>query len=78
MNGKGDAPRNCFSKQFKDNYDSIDWGSASKRIIARAKESGIDVDSAVCPRCQGERAVPGYSILGDIVLITCTICLKSG
>ena len=23
MNGKGDAPRNCFSKQFKDNYDAI-------------------------------------------------------
>lgn len=23
--GKGDAPRNCFSKQFKDNYDAIDW-----------------------------------------------------
>ena len=23
MNGKGDAPRNCFSKQYKDNYDAI-------------------------------------------------------
>ena len=23
--GKGDAPRNCFSKKFKDNYDEIDW-----------------------------------------------------
>jgi len=23
--GKGDKPRNCFSKQFKDNYDLIDW-----------------------------------------------------
>ena len=27
-NGKGDSPRNCFSKQFKDNYDSINWGHA--------------------------------------------------
>jgi len=27
-NGKGDRPRNCFSKQFKDNYDSINWGHA--------------------------------------------------
>ena len=26
MNGKGDAPRNCFSKQYKSNYDSINWG----------------------------------------------------
>jgi len=23
MNGKGDAPRNCFSKHYKDNYDAI-------------------------------------------------------
>lgn len=27
-NGKGDSPRNCFSKAFKDNYDSINWGRA--------------------------------------------------
>lgn len=25
MNGKGSAPRNCFSPQFRDNYDQIDW-----------------------------------------------------
>lgn len=25
MNGKGSKPRNCFSSQFKDNYDLIDW-----------------------------------------------------
>jgi len=24
--GKGDKPRNCFSKKYRDNYDSIDWG----------------------------------------------------
>lgn len=23
--GKGDAPRNCFSKKYRDNYDLIDW-----------------------------------------------------
>lgn len=23
--GKGDKPRNCFSKKFKDNYDEINW-----------------------------------------------------
>jgi hypothetical protein len=23
--GKGDAPRNCHSKNFKENYDNIDW-----------------------------------------------------
>ena len=25
MNGKGDSPRNCYSKQFKDNFDNIKW-----------------------------------------------------
>jgi len=23
--GKGDAPRNCFSTEFRNNYDRIDW-----------------------------------------------------
>ncbi len=23
--GKGDAPRNCFSEDYRDNYDDIDW-----------------------------------------------------
>jgi hypothetical protein len=22
-NGKGDSPRNCFSKKYKENYDAI-------------------------------------------------------
>jgi len=26
MAGKGDKPRNCFTQNFKDNYDSINWG----------------------------------------------------
>ncbi len=25
MNGKGDSPRNCFSKEYRDNYDKIDF-----------------------------------------------------
>jgi hypothetical protein len=24
-NGKGDSPRSCFSRDFKNNYDKIDW-----------------------------------------------------
>ncbi len=28
MSGKGDSPRNCFSKQFKNNFDDINWGHA--------------------------------------------------
>lgn len=23
--GKGDKPRNCFSKKYKENFDKIDW-----------------------------------------------------
>jgi len=26
MNGKGDSPRNCFSKEYKSNFDEINWG----------------------------------------------------
>lgn len=38
--GKGDKSRNCFSKQFKDNYDNIDWKSKqpSKDISVRRKK----------------------------------------
>jgi hypothetical protein len=30
--GKGDKARNCFSKEFKDNYDSINWTINSKPV----------------------------------------------
>ena len=33
--GKGDKPRNCFSKKFKDNYDEIDW-SAHRNANAKS------------------------------------------
>lgn len=32
MNGKGSKPRNCFSKQFKDNYEEINWEKSGKTI----------------------------------------------
>lgn len=28
--GKGSKPRNCFSKDFKNNYDSINWNRSKK------------------------------------------------
>jgi hypothetical protein len=28
--GKGDKPRNCFSKKFKENYDLIIWKNTKK------------------------------------------------
>jgi hypothetical protein len=30
MNGKGDKPRNNFSKKFWDNYEQIDFGKKKK------------------------------------------------
>ena len=35
MSGKGSKPRNCFSQNFKDNYDQIDW---SKKPVAKPAE----------------------------------------
>lgn len=45
QNGKGSSPRSCFSRQFKDNYDEIDWSVDSKR--KRCDECGglINLDS---------------------------------
>ena len=31
MNGKGSAPRNCFSQSFQANYEGIDWGTSPVR-----------------------------------------------
>ena len=31
QNGKGDKPRNCFSNDFKDNYDLINWQEDNKK-----------------------------------------------
>jgi hypothetical protein len=34
-NGKGDKPRNCFSSDFKNNYDQINWRRVSKEKVSR-------------------------------------------
>ena len=28
---KGSTPRNCFSKEYKDNYDEIDWSKPTNQ-----------------------------------------------
>lgn len=49
--GKGDKPRNCFSRQYKDNYDSIDWG---KKLICPqcSKPVNKDHNSFWCHDCE--------------------------
>lgn len=32
--GKGSKPRNCFSKNFKSNYDEINWGKPKSEVIS--------------------------------------------
>jgi len=46
--GKGDKPRNCFSKQFKDNYDLIKWKSkdnTTEKYITNIKNEKGEKDS---------------------------------
>lgn len=31
--GKGDKPRSCFSKKFKDNFDNINWVTKDNKEI---------------------------------------------
>lgn len=40
MNGKGDNPKNCFSKQFRDNYDIIEWRDRGSYCF----ECGFSID----------------------------------
>jgi len=37
--GKGDKPRNCFSKNFKNNYESIDWKTSDKNYKQKELKS---------------------------------------
>ena len=39
MNGKGDKPRNCFSKQYKNNYDEINWNTSSESQFKDSRET---------------------------------------
>ena len=37
--GKGDKPRNCFSKKYIDNYDKINWRSVNKNKLKKGSNS---------------------------------------
>lgn len=41
MNGKGDKPRNCFSKTYKNNYDEINWNTSSESQFKDSKETDV-------------------------------------
>lgn len=45
--GKGDTPRNCFSKQFKTNYDKINWSSKKCKNCSGKKFN----KNNICKKC---------------------------
>ena len=51
MNGKGDAPRNCFSETYRQNYDDIfrKKDLTAEEITARAVQNGWYVWPATKP-----------------------------
>lgn len=49
--GKGDSPRNCFSKQFKNNYDSINWNRNKEKKKKKVKYVDIDNKEPECEHC---------------------------
>lgn len=45
--GKGDKPRNCFSQQYRDNFDSIDWNKKEnvEEYSVCYDENGIEINN---------------------------------
>ncbi len=37
--GKGSKPRNCFSQNFRNNFDDINWGNNKKHKIIEKHEA---------------------------------------
>ena len=44
MNGKGDNPRNCFSKTYKSNYEEINWNTTAESQFNDTKETNVQQD----------------------------------
>jgi hypothetical protein len=43
--GKGDSPRNCFSQNYRDNYDLIVWNKDKKSEYSICyDENGIEIN----------------------------------
>jgi hypothetical protein len=49
--GKGDKPRNCYSKEFKNNYSEIDW-KPKKKLDKSSKNS----QNSPCERKASEKS----------------------
>jgi DnaJ-class molecular chaperone len=67
--GKGDSPRNCFSQDFRDNYDSIDWKNARRDKVGKMFPEVTDMPT--CWDCNGR----GYHHCGPLkIRVMCAAC----
>ena len=41
--GKGSNPRNCFTSEFRDNYDQINWSRDAKQNVT-STDAGHDAE----------------------------------
>jgi len=56
QSGKGDKPRSCFSKNYKNNYSQINW-KANKKFDKKSKVTHVgfretETDKKGCPNSQ--------------------------
>ena len=64
--GKGDKPRNCFSNDYRDNYDQIDWGGSPERDLVND-----------CPTLyRWGTETPGVSTIEGMIRQSCDIPLE--
>lgn len=53
--GKGDRPRNCFSRAFRQNYDEICWSAVKKpTTLTREEQIARYLNTGKCPKCGSE------------------------
>jgi hypothetical protein len=58
QNGKGDSPRNCFSREFRENFSLINWNiycAACKQVIPKGARHFTCEEKHLfyCLRCSG-------------------------
>ena len=55
MSGKGDTPRNCFSEQYRDNYDAIFRRKPPMPTLTKAQLSSLAKDFQPKPFFRGQK-----------------------
>lgn len=54
-NGKGDRPRNIFTRQFRENFDKVSWGSTKKPTKTKSSKKIFVYGSTPKDSGQAER-----------------------